>query len=138
MIKVYQTRISNTDGNCAQATIASLLNLKLKDVPDFVRNHHIKPMNPEIIKFLQSKGFNTQYAKPPKKLIRNKGKNGYFYAIVHSQTFNNTQHAVVIDKHLNIIHDPNPNGKCLKLNHNDTKQSLDYSPNNIVKILILR
>ena len=35
------------------------------------------------------------------------------------------------------VHDPNPNGKCLKLNQNDTKQSLDYSPNNIVQILIL-
>ena len=124
MIKVYQTRISNTDGNCAQATIASLLNLKLKDVPDFAQNHHIKPMNSEIIKFLRSKGFNTQYSIPPKKLINNKGINGYFYAIVKSQTFNNTQHAVVIDKHLNIIHDPNPNGKCLKLNHNDIVQIL--------------
>jgi len=127
MIKVYQTRISHTDGNCAQATIASLLNLKLKDVPDFVRNHHTKPMNTEIIKFLRSKGFNTQYSIPPQKLIRNRGINGYFYAIVRSQTFNNTQHAVVIDKNLNIVHDPNPNGKCLKLNHND-----------IVQILILR
>ena len=127
MIKVYQTRISNTDGNCAQATIASLLNLNLIDVPDFVRNHHIKPMNTEIIKFLRSKGFNTQYSIPPKKIIRNRGINGYFYAIVRSQTFNNTQHAVVIDKNLNIVHDPNPNGKCLKLNHNE-----------IVQILILR
>ena len=126
MIKVYQTRISNTDGNCAQATIASLLNLKLKDVPDFVRNHHIKPMNTEIIKFLKSKGFNTQYSKPP-KVIRDKGINGYFYAIVRSQTFNNTQHAVVIDKNLNIVHDPNPNGKCLKL-----------KPTDIVQILIQR
>ena len=124
MIKVYQTKVSETNGNCAQAVIASLLEINLNDVPNFAENHHIKPMNPEIIKFLKSKGFNTQYSIPP-KVIRDKGIKGYFYAIVRSQTFNNTQHAVVIDKNLNIVHDPNPNGKCLNL-----------KPTDIIKVLL--
>jgi hypothetical protein len=52
MIKVYQTKVSESNGNCAQAVIASLLEINLNDVPNFAENHHIKPMNPEIIKFL--------------------------------------------------------------------------------------
>jgi hypothetical protein len=47
------------------------------------------------------------------------GVNGYFYAVVKSQTFEDTTHAVICDLDLNIIHDPNPNGNALKLKECD-------------------
>lgn len=47
------------------------------------------------------------------------GVNGYFYAVVNSQTFKDTTHAVVCDLDMNIVHDPNPNGAALKLKESD-------------------
>lgn len=43
------------------------------------------------------------------------GFNGYFIGIVKSQTYDKSTHAVIVDKNLNIIHDPNPNQLALKL-----------------------
>ena len=133
--KVYQTRVSKDNGNCAQAVIASLFNLNLNDVPDFVENHHIKPMAAEIVKFHKERGFKAGYiykntnpniiTKTLLDITKNdEGINGYFYAVVKSKTFDNGLHAVVVDKNLNIIHDPNPNGKCLKLKPKDVVQVL--------------
>ena len=48
-----------------------------------------------------------------------KGVNGYFYAGVHSQTFKDVSHAVIVDMDLNIVHDPNPNQKALLLKPED-------------------
>ena len=49
------------------------------------------------------------------------GINGYFYASVDSQTFENGSHAVIVDTRLNIVHDPNPNGLALKLKPEDVQ-----------------
>jgi hypothetical protein len=132
MKKVFQTRVSKEDGNCAQAVIASLFNLGLEDVPDFVSNHHIKPMAVEIVKFLNKRGFKAGYmyrdSKYGKTLLDltsvDNGVDGYFYAVVKSKTFDNGLHAVVVDKNLNIVHDPNPNGRCLYLGPKDVVQVL--------------
>ena len=132
MKKVFQTRVSKEDGNCAQAVIASLFNLGLEDVPDFVSNHHIKPMAVEIVKFLNKRGFKAGYmyrdSKYGKTLLDltsvDNGVDGYFYAVVKSKTFDNGLHAVVVDKKLNIVHDPNPNGRCLDLEPKDVVQIL--------------
>jgi hypothetical protein len=132
MKKVFQTRVSKEDGNCAQAVIASLFNLGLEDVPDFVSNHHIKPMAVEIVKFLNNRGFKAGYVYSDSKYGKtildvtsvDDGVDGYFYAVVKSKTFDNGLHAVVVDKNLNIVHDPNPNGRCLDLEPKDVVQIL--------------
>jgi len=135
MKKVFQTRVSKEDGNCAQAVIASLFNLGLEDVPDFVSNHHIKPMAAEVVRFLNQRGFKAGYIHRDSKSHTVKktllemtnaddGVDGYFYAVVGSKTFDNGLHAVVVDKNLNIVHDPNPNGKCLCLEPKDVVQVL--------------
>jgi len=66
MKKVFQTRVSKENGNCAQAVIASLFELRLEEVPDFVSNHHIKPMAAEIVKSFQ---FDSSDTNPLKVLI---------------------------------------------------------------------
>ena len=55
----------------------------------------------------------------PKKLYREEGVNGYFFATVLSPnyfTLTNylAAHAVVIDRDYNIVHDPNPSYKNIK------------------------
>ena len=140
MKKVFQTRISKNNGNCAQAVVASLFDLELDDVPDFVSKHSIRPMNVEIVKFHNERGFKAGYINKHNNLgIRNKslleiaksdgGVNGYFYAIVKSKTFEDTLHAVVVDTELNIVHDPNPNGNCLNLKPDDIIKILTTSIN---------
>jgi hypothetical protein len=132
MKKVFQTRVSKDNGNCAQAVIASLFELGLEEVPDFVSNHHNKPMATEIVKFLNSRGFKAGYVYSDSKYGKtildvtstDDGIDGYFYAVVKSKTFDNGLHAVVVDKNLNIVHDPNPNGECLGLEPKDVIQLL--------------
>lgn len=135
MKKIFQTRTSKDDGNCAQAVIATLFGLELDDVPDFVRSHHIKPMAAEIARFHRDRGFQAIYAyKNTNAYLRQKtlletaksydGVNGLFYAVVRSKTFDGSLHAVVVDRGLNIVHDPNPNGRCLELGAEDVIQLL--------------
>lgn len=142
MKKVYQTIIDVDHGNCMQAAIASLLDLELNDVPNFIEYKH--NWATEFFKFLKEKGYNwdatlyninynklrgyiteKKYKTHFYKLKNIKGVNGYFYAAVLSpkyydktkikdKNYRAPQHAVIIDKNLNIIHDPNPNYQNLK------------------------
>jgi hypothetical protein len=42
MKKVYQTKYGEGKGNCFQAAVASILELNLSDVPDFVNEYKIR------------------------------------------------------------------------------------------------
>jgi hypothetical protein len=133
MIKIYQTIIDKSHGNCMQAAIASLLELSLEEVPNFNTLGH-EWFN-TFYHFLHKYGYNydgglynnNQYRTinkregiPTVKLrtefyrLKNmEGVKGYFYASVYSPKYYNpndkppTTHAVIIDKNLNIVHDVN-------------------------------
>ena len=121
MIKVYQTIVSIGTGNCMQATVASLLELPLDDVPHFLLSKNLGSYG--MLKFFWEWGFepcyinrgkyNTEFMRRIAKF--DGGVDGYFYAVVKSQTFENVSHAVIVDENLNVVHDPNPNQKALKL-----------------------
>lgn len=123
MKKVFQERVSDVDGDCARAVIASLFDKELHEVPEF------KPdasQGFEIMKYFKSQGYsyscyNRRNDCPSLEDAAkfDGGINGYFYASVKSQTFENTWHAVVVDIDLNVVHDPNPNGLALKLGPKD-------------------
>lgn len=137
MKKVYQTIVDKDHGNCMQAAIASLLELELEEVPDF--NEFSKNGNTDFKNTLH--GFIISYNYDActinrrhnrdteflKKVARfDGGVNGYFYASVPSQTYPDRTHAVIVDMDLNIVHDPNPNGKALNL-----------SPDDVIDILVM-
>jgi hypothetical protein len=138
MTKVYQRRVCPRDGDCAQAAIASLFELEIEEVPDFVRLHGAdNPQSVQVMNFIKEKGYEyPSYCGPwlldgkpnTELLIKaakfDEGINGYFYATVQSQTYKNVYHAVVVDTDLNIVHDPNPNEKCLVLKPEDVQQIL--------------
>lgn len=138
MHKVYQTIISNENGNCMQAVFASLLNLRLEDVPHFITyENHMEVL----FNFLSENGYKqdtlihnmkfqrlfhdnedcfnkVKYYNPQvltkQKLIKHGGVDGFFYAGVISPKYGHIdnkwyyQHAVIIDTNMNIVHDPNP------------------------------
>ena len=134
MKKVYQTIISIENGNCMQAALASLLELPLNKVPHFIETGDKKGTNPnyEMQKFLKNKGYSycvwdikhngkkIHSMKFTREIMKvDGGINGFFFASVHSQTFKDVGHAVVVDMKLNVVHDPNPNGLSLKLKPKD-------------------
>lgn len=146
MTPVFQTIISGTEGNCMQAAIASLLDLKLEEVPNFKESGHLWMQ--DIYKFLWDRGYEYHGSiRNPKDFgswgedcmdkiaEKSPGLNGYYFGIVYSPSFAdfsnfNTNahvitHAVIVDANCNIIHDPNPNNNGrvvypghLRLGHN--------------------
>jgi hypothetical protein len=125
MKKVYQTVVDRNHGNCMQAAIASLLELELEEVPNFIETEKEvdREFDKSMVGWLYKNGyepcfiFKARHSTDMLKRIAefDGGKNGYFYAAVPSSTFENCSHAVIVDKNLNVVHDPNPNQKALEL-----------------------
>lgn len=137
MTKVFQTNFNpgthTNPGNCWQAQIASLLSLDLNQVPNFIE--YGDDANTAVIEFLAKNGYQYDgYVHNPRRLgcdgnfseVTDKvvyeleGVDGLFAACVWSPKYftmeamcdwNQVQpiHAVIMDKHFNIVHDPNPN-----------------------------
>ncbi len=143
MIKVYQTIVDRGHGNCMQAAIASLFSKRLDEVPNFIefKDGWFKPL----YDFVHSQGYSYQgylhnkkhsilstpthqcynvekFHRPvlmtKKRLYREEGVNGYFYASVlspkyfsYTPTGFTASHAVIIDRDYNIVHDLNPGYK---------------------------
>jgi hypothetical protein len=133
MKKIDQTIVDQGEGNCMQAVIASLLEIELKEVPNFIKYEGKKNTSPynEMWKFMDKLGYdmapiNIKIDDEPVSALDvteiDGGIGGFFYATVESQSFHDTDHAVVIDSELNIVHDPNPNRLALDLTPEDIIQ----------------
>lgn len=148
MKKIYQTIVSQENGNCMQAAIASLFDLELDEVPNFIQLQIDDPgknANLEEMLFIQERGYeyccyfpSMSYDKKPteeqiertlKILDADNGVNGYFYASVPSKTFPDGSHAVIIDKYMNVVHDPNPNQLALTWTKYDIQYIVTNSDN---------
>lgn len=121
MIKVFQDIVDPGKGNCMQAVVASLFERELHEVPNFI--NFGKNWWPEMYNYYVANGYQGIQCFSPmdrieltkKALAYDGGVNGYWAASVPSQTFKDVSHAVIIDKNLNIVHDPNPNQLALSL-----------------------
>jgi hypothetical protein len=131
MIPVYQTIVDAGKGNCMQAAVASLFEMQLDEVPNFIE---LDNPNHVFLQMALDKGYdvlgslynypNSEYSSihrlKDKDLI---GIKGLFYASVYSPKYYDKEkginrmqqvtHAVLIDKNYNIVFDPNPNYKGL-------------------------
>ena len=134
MKKVFQTNTSLHRGNCAQAVVASLFELPLEMVPDFIKWHKYKnllskgfTMNSMEFNFFKLMGTGYSMFEPVTisetlgLLNLDKGINGYWYATVPSMSFpdEDVYHAVVINDNMKVVHDPNPNQLALKARKKD-------------------
>lgn len=114
MKKVFQSRVEKSHGTCMQAVVASLFEIFIDDVPNFIEcgeNWYY-----EYRKFFKDRGYKICSFRPREPEImkvimeHDGGVNGYWDATVASIFFGaGSTHAVVIDKNLNVVHDPNPN-----------------------------
>lgn len=132
MKKVFQKIVCKGSGDCCRATVASLFDKEIEEVPEFFPDH---TQGYELLKYFKSQGYNYSYFNRREEGYKlqsgvlcptieevakyDGGIGGYFYASVPSQTFKDISHAVVVDVDLNIVHDPNPNGLALKLKPQD-------------------
>ena len=163
MIPVYQRIVDPGKGDCMQAAIASLFEVKWEDVPKFIEVPE-KGWFKVMYEFIEKQGYryggvlyNKRYStintpthecrnevkwhRPSiitkKCLYKYEGVNGYFYAGVYSPKYfqwdRRTEHAVIIDRDFNIVHDPNEGYKDL-LNYPLTSL-LGY--NGIVDVFII-
>ena len=116
MKKVYQSRIEKKHGTCMQAAIASLFEMFIEDVPNFIEldenSFHV------MSEFYKERGYSLNCCFNPREDIpRTKqvlevdgGIDGYWYATVVSINLGpEITHAVIIDKNMSVVHDPNPN-----------------------------
>jgi len=115
MKPVDQSIVCAKNGDCTRACIASILELELDAVPNFIRfgGLYMRVM----WAFLSSLGYKyygTGYPigeKYPKghKLEESDNIGGFVMASVPSSLFPNCGHSVVMDLKGVIVHDPNPN-----------------------------
>lgn len=133
MTPVYQTIYDNKRGNCLAAITASLLNLRLNEVPSFIRyKDWLSRLEGFMILNKRKWGkciINgnrelTDYDRQTYELFKDQLPDeghfdGYYDATVFSpkyfneelyfnlETYIPTYHAVICDKQFNIVHDPN-------------------------------
>ena len=115
MKKVYQTVIDRYHGNCMQAVVASLFELELDQVPNFIEE---ESWYWKMHEFYQERGYQLGTFGGSLEMLKTAAKfdggvNGYFDATVASKIFEGGTHAVVVDMDMNIVHDPNPSGVYL-------------------------
>ena len=117
MIPINQTIVDKGDGDCTRATVASILDLTIEQVPHFIRfkdswfNHLTSFFWTMGYKFegtayLYKEGKSKPYCH---SLYKTPSIKGYFMATVPSKTFKNISHSVIINKKGIVVHDPNPN-----------------------------
>lgn len=117
MIPIYQTIISNINGNCMQASIASMFEVKLNEVPNFIEFGD--DWYRELCDFFYINGYLVKnrtinlkgmcVKKAYKTISKCKTINSAIYAVVSSSMFPCSDHAVLINDRGVVIHDPNPN-----------------------------
>ncbi len=115
-LKIMQTRFGTGNGNCAQAAVASLLHLKLEDVPNFVSHSGLEWWDSLYAWCLKNNYGLILIDKNQKSLILNT----YGIAVAKVKGIEDETHAVVMKYTLGnkgqewtwdaeIYHDPNPN-----------------------------
>ncbi len=93
MIPVYQTRYGSKKGNCFQAALASLFELKLDAVPDFCNKYstHTDEWYVQYLKWLNKRGYTSITIKD--NLSRPNYKNCYL--LVTGKNANGVNHCVI-------------------------------------------
>lgn len=109
MTPIFQTIVDPERGDCMRATIASLFDLEIVQVPHFqlFKEEWFSVM----YYFLYALGYDYNGCGHPETTDpKNCNVNGFCYAVVYSKTFIGSTHSVVMDASGVVVHDPNPNG----------------------------
>ena len=117
MIPVKQTIVDKDHGDCTRACIASLLELELKEVPNFCESGDDAEAWRRTRNFLEERGlFISTITQGLLEMInQSNGIDGHFVCSVESINMPDTSHAVIFKKQANdvpvFVHDPSPGKK---------------------------
>jgi hypothetical protein len=127
MIPVYQTIVSEKDGDCTRACLASILDLPIDAVPHFMRfgagwfrifSHFLMSLD----YFFYGTGWIKSEDRPHGHILsESENIGGYVIASVPSRTFPGIGHSVVMDLKGLVVHDPNPNKAWQGINALESK-----------------
>jgi len=110
MIPVYQLINSLSKGDCFRACVASILELPIEEVPNFMEDGEDK-FNDHIVDWIKDRTFTIRYVEinndDDQKEFEQTTKDHYVIAIGQNAF---CYHAVVW-RNGKIVHDPNPNGR---------------------------
>jgi hypothetical protein len=110
MRPVFQTEVSSDRGDCLRASVATILDLEISQVPHF--KLFDRKWHTVLVGFLNSVGYQfhgSGRAKSHKMPEKYPHIDGYVLASVQSKSFPGCTHSVVMDLKGRIVHDPNPN-----------------------------
>ena len=106
---VYQTIHDPEKGDCLRACVATLLQLPIADVPNFIELQGSKWFmggKNSVYSFLERNGYEYLGWQPPLKAIElSEGVNGLYIASVDSANFPGKRHSVIF-KGKELFHDP--------------------------------
>ncbi len=113
MTPVDQSIIDKGSGDCMRACVASILNLPLQAVPHFLLNGSAAMYSAVFHSFMHAHGWNWKGNACHDSILKWKPYHidGHYIASVHSRTYEDGSHAVLIDAEGFVTHDPNPNKK---------------------------
>jgi hypothetical protein len=112
---VNQTIVSLEEGDCTRASLASILELPIDAVPNFMRfGAKWFTIFWPFIRALGYEYYGTGWVKSKEKpcghiLSKSPSIKGYVIASVPSKTFPDIGHSVVMNLKGIVVHDPNPN-----------------------------
>jgi len=127
MKKVFQQLISKSYGDCTRACLASILELPIDAVPNFIRfGKNWFSVFYSFLKVLGCEYFGTGFPiseDRPKgdKLEDTPNINGYVIGSVPSKNFKEMGHSVVINLKGKVVHDPSPKKQWQNVNVLKTK-----------------
>lgn len=130
MIKHIQTITGAKSGNCMQTVMASLLDLSICQVPNFIM-YSDEEWFPMLVGFLKLRGWKYKghcdasgdKQETLEKLQSTPSINGYYDACVPSKNYppeDKITHAVIIDSTGLVVHDPSPKQGWAGINAIDT------------------
>ena len=118
MIPINQTIVHGEKGDCLRASIASLFELDLQQVPHFMLFKCPIAWEDILSGFVWGMGYNWIANGDPtesKVIHSDQTINGLTEACVPSKTFGGKHHSVLIDISGLVVHDPNPEMHTMEL-----------------------
>lgn len=121
MKPIYQTIVDIKSGDCIRACVASILELPIDAVPNFIR---FSTSWHNVLKyFLLSLGYDWYGTGfPHSHKIKEYTIKGFVIGSVASKTFKDTTHSIVVNSKGLCVHDPNPNNAWKGINVLKTNQ----------------
>lgn len=110
MTPVHQTIFDNISGNCLQACVASVLDLPIEKVPNFMLAPGVEWYD-TFVDYMRGRGFYPIYLHPD--VIERDGTRPYGYHLLQGKSPRGDYDHVIVGLNGKPVHGPHPDGGML-------------------------